>query len=268
MGFPVSVHAFGTDRFVDAEQTDAAVRRASAALHEVDRVFSPYREDSDITRLRRGDLDLADAHASVRGVLEACERAETATGGLFSARWQGWFDPTGYVKGWAVEQAFRDHLEPLLSRPGATAIGINAGGDMQLATAPGSDWTWNIGIADPVKPGHLLATVAITSGAVATSGTSERGAHIIDPRSGLPAVDLTSATVVADSLTTADLWATAAMVAGDDLGWIRRAPTRSGLIVTANGATRRWLGETEVSVTPVAAASGAAGLITPAGAAA
>ena len=50
-------------------------------------------------------------------------------------RWQGAFDPTGYVKGWAVENAARRHLAPLLAD--ATAVGINAGGDMQLFTAPG-----------------------------------------------------------------------------------------------------------------------------------
>lgn len=248
MGTVVSVHAYGTSAFVQDAETAASVSRAFDELREADRIFSTYREDSDISRLRRGELTLDDAHSLVAEVAAACRDAEHRSGGRFSATWRGWFDPTGYVKGWAVERAARMHLLPLLAATGATAIGINAGGDMQLGTAAGSDWVWRIGIADPHRAGEVLAILDVVDGAVATSGTAERGAHILDPRSGEPATGVRSATVVADSLAEADLWATVAVVAGDDLSWVPAANSRSGLTVSDTGGIRRWLGTTEVSV--------------------
>ena len=248
MGTAVSVHAHGTREFVGAAATAASVAQAFAELREADRIFSTYREDSEISRLRRGDITLEDAHPLVADVATACLDAERRSAGRFSATWRGWFDPTGYVKGWAVERAARIHLLPLLAANGATAIGINAGGDMQLGTAAGSDWVWRIGIADPHRAGEVLAIMDVVDGAVATSGTAERGAHIVDPRSGEPATGVRSATVVADSLAEADVWATVAVVGGDDLSWVSAARSRSGMTVTDDGRVRRWLGTTEVAV--------------------
>src|SRR5690606_14455727 len=131
MGIPMSIHLIGPEETTDAG-ADRAVQACFDELREIDRVFSTYRADSDISRIRRSEPAIADADSRMSLVADACERAEQDTGGLFSARWRGWFDPTGYVKGWAVEAASRRHLEPLLSA--ATAVGINAGGDPQLFT--------------------------------------------------------------------------------------------------------------------------------------
>ncbi|MEB3025920.1 hypothetical protein, partial [Parvimonas sp. M13] len=93
-----------------------------------------------------GELTLEDADERVRQVARACADAERETGGLFSARWRGGFDPTGYVKGWAAEHAARRWLGPLVHRTGVRAAGLNVGGDMQLFTAPGEERPWRIGI--------------------------------------------------------------------------------------------------------------------------
>lgn len=249
MGTVVSVHAILAapnsasrveKRF--AEQTEAAFTE----LRELDHVFSPFRPDSDISRLRDGTLTESAMDARVAEVRAACARAEADTGGRFSAMWRGWFDPTGYVKGWAVEGAFDHHLRQLLDSPEVLAIGVNAGGDMQLATAPETQWEWRVGIAHPTRPGELLATVELRDGAVATSGTAERGTHIVDPRTGEPALAALSATVTAPTLSEADVWATAAVVAGiDNLGWVSTAPRTSGIVHglgedRASPRTRRW----------------------------
>jgi len=246
MGTVVSVHVMGDpDPEVFADAADACF----AHLRRADRVFPTYRDDSDVMRLRRGELAPQDADPWVADVADACARAEAETGGLFSATWSGQWDPTGYVKGWAVEGAARAHLASLVAQPGVVAAGINAGGDMQLFTAPGADWTWNVGIADPGASARVLATVGVRDGAVATSGPGERGSHIVDPRTGRPAAGVASATVVAAGLADADLWATAAVVAGfDDLGWLPRAGASRGMIVAEDGRVRRWLDGTEVSV--------------------
>ena len=93
----------------------------------------------------------------------------------------------------------------------------------------------------------------LTSGAVATSGIAERGGHIIEPASGRPAGGALSATVVAADLATADVWATAAVVAGaEDLSWIGGAPLASGLVVASHGGVRRFAGGVELCIVPAA----------------
>jgi thiamine biosynthesis lipoprotein len=246
MGMPISIHILNESGALSSA-AESAVEATFAELRDIDRVFSTYREDSDIRRIARRELALADADPRVAEVEAACRAAAIETGGLFSATWQGMFDPTGYVKGWSVENASRRHLAPLLADE--TAVGINAGGDMQLFTSPGSDWRWNVGIADPHRPGQVIATLEVQNGAVATSGSAERGAHIIDPRTGEPARGVVSASIVDDSLTRADLWATAAVVAGfDDRSWVARSGTRTGIVIAADGRVTRWLDGTSVDV--------------------
>lgn len=249
MGTTVSIHVLTEDAMAADGDTAAeeAMTACFAELREIDRVFSTYREDSDISRLRRGGSPLTRLDARVAEVVAACDDWERVTGGRFSARWRGWFDPTGYVKGWAVEGAARRHILPLVSRAGVVAAGVNAGGDLQLFTAPGADWSWRVGIADPARPGALFATVEVVDGAVATSGIAERGYHIVDPRTGEAARSILSATVVADGLAAADVWATVAVVSGiDDLSWIAGADSRTGLVIGAGGTIRRWVDAAEV----------------------
>ena len=234
------------DRDGDGSAVDAAVEDFIDGLRDLERLFSPFLPGSDVSRLRRRDLDPADADPRVREVAALCEAAERATAGRFSAHWRGGFDPTGYVKGWSVDVMGARYLEPLLAIPGVRSIGVNAGGDVREWSSPEEHREWRIGIADPQRPGAVLATVGIISGAVATSGTAERGRHIIDPATGSAVEEVLSATVVADDLTTADVWATAGVVAGGDLSWIRSAPVSSGLVVASDGALRRFAGGVEI----------------------
>ncbi|MHA7986171.1 FAD:protein FMN transferase [Rathayibacter sp. CAU 1779] len=250
MGTVASIHVLGdaVGGPVDEREVQQAIDACLRELADLEQVFSPFRADSDISRIRAGVLAPADADARVTVVSGQCEEAKRLTHGLFDAWHQGRFDPTGYVKGWATETAARHSLEPLLDADGVDAVGIGVGGDMQLFTAEGSDWRWHVGIADPAAPGGVAATIEVRTGAVATSGTAERGSHIIDPRTGSPATTVASATVVADGLTAADLWATTAVIAGfDDLTWIGAEGVRSGIMISPSGAVRRWAGGIELS---------------------
>lgn len=245
MGTMASVHVIG---HAEDEATESAIGACLDELHEIEGLFSPFLPGSDISRIRDGELTVDDADPRVAAVHDACASAQDATGGLFDAWHAGWFDPTGYVKGWATERAARRFLEPLTRRPGVEAVGIGVGGDMQLFTASGADWVWRVGIADPARPGRVAASVEVVCGAVATSGTAERGSHIADPRSGRPALSVASATVVADGLELADLWATTAVIAGyDDLSWISAPAVSSGLLIAPDGRTRRWAGGAELT---------------------
>jgi len=210
-----------------------ALGAAVASLHQADEVFSTYRPESQISRLARGELALADCDPEVRELRRRCEEAERRSGGWFSASYAGAgsFDPTGLVKGWAVERAAR-----VLADAGADGVCLNGGGDVQLL---GGDW--KVGIADPLRPGQLAALVAAGAGtdlAVATSGPAERGCHIRDPRTGEPpATSLASFTVLCPRLTDADAWATAGYAMGDAArDWIEALPDAEAFAVTTTGA--------------------------------
>jgi thiamine biosynthesis lipoprotein len=213
MGLPVSIHVRATDpRRQDIEQ---AVERTYAHLRQVDAVLSPWRPDSDLLRVRRGELPAASAHAWLREVTDLAAQAESGTGGLFTTTLTGpdgttGFDPTGLVKGWAVDGA-STHLEDVPH----IAFCVNAGGDLTVGVGrdvggPGPSWV--VGIQDPLDPRGVVDVVELDDGAMATSGGAARGAHIVDPRSGRPVVRSGSVTVVGPDLVWADIWATAAWV--------------------------------------------------------
>ncbi|WP_316959377.1 FAD:protein FMN transferase [Streptomyces sp. TRM68367] len=217
----------------------AALDQAIAGLHRVDEVFSTYRDDSQISRLARGELTVEECDAEVAEVLELAAEAERVSDGWFSTTYEGRLDPTGIVKGWAVERAAR-----LLAASGATGVSVNGGGDVQLLGTPGPGRPWRVGVCDPLRPGGLAAVVSAAGTdelAVATSGTAERGAHIVDPRTGRSAVtDLVAVTVVAPRLTWADCWATAAFAMGarEGLAWLESLPDVEALLITAGDEVR------------------------------
>jgi thiamine biosynthesis lipoprotein len=195
MGMPVTVEGAGR----------AQAEAVFAWLREVDGRFSTYRRDSEISRLARGDLALADAHPDVREVLARCEALRRATGGYFDARIDGpGADPTGLVKGWAVDRA-----GALLDAAGVERWCIDAGGDVLLRGGP-----WRVGIRHPRRRRRLAAVLELRDAAVATSGAYERGAHIVDPHTGRAPAGVASVTIVGRELATADAYATAAFAMG------------------------------------------------------
>jgi thiamine biosynthesis lipoprotein len=204
-------------------------------LDHTDRVFSTYRRDSDISRLDRGECRLEDCDPDVAVVLELCAQASTATDGFFSATAGGHLDPSGLVKGWAIERA-----SELLRAAGSRHHVVNGGGDIQ-AVGPTADGTpWRVGISDPHDGDRLLCVVEVVGRAVATSGTAERGRHVIDPRTGRPADHFASVTVVSTRLTDADVLATAAIARGATAGaWLERVPGVAALLVTTDGRVER-----------------------------
>ncbi|WP_328564588.1 FAD:protein FMN transferase [Streptomyces coelicoflavus] len=231
----------------------AALDAAVAGLHRADEVFSTYRDGSEISRLARGELTVDACAPEVAEVLELAAEAERVSDGWFSARYRGRLDPTGIVKGWAVERAAR-RIAAADGASGVSGVSVNGGGDVQLLGRPGTERPWRVGVSDPLRPGGLAAVVSAAGAAelaVATSGSAERGAHVVDPRTGLSAVtDLLSVTVVAPGLTWADCWATAAFAMGsrEGLRWLESLPGVEGLLITAGdevrctGGLAAWLG--------------------------
>src|SRR5262249_39145404 len=156
---------------------------AVAGLHRVDEGFSTYREDSQVSRLAREEIGVDACDPEVAEVLELAAEAERVSDGWVSTRYRGRLEPTGVVKGWSAGRAARS----LSLLPGVTGVSVNGGGDVQMYGAPEPTRAWRVGIADPLRPGGLAAVISaagVAELAVATSGTAERGAHIVDPRTG------------------------------------------------------------------------------------
>ncbi|MCW2948120.1 MAG: thiamine biosynthesis lipoprotein [Actinoallomurus sp.] len=228
----------------DPELFAAAAEAAFARLRHADEVFSPFRTDSPISRIRDGRLPLADlgTHpdgAEIREVLAVCASLKTQSEGAFDAWAVGdppVFDPCGAVKGWAAEQA-----SAVLAAHGLTRHTLGAGGDVRVRGGSG-DGPWRVGIADPHRPGQVLTVTELPDGAVATSGTAERGVHIWNPRAGHPASHLVQVTVIGPSLTWADGYATAAMALGAQAyGWLTALAELTGYqALTVDRETGLW----------------------------
>jgi thiamine biosynthesis lipoprotein len=230
-------HCMGTVFSIDVRGVGVPERTLDevvAWLHHVDAVFSTYKPGSVISRLGRGELTEAQCPSEVREVLSLARAAGTASDGYFTDRPHGVVDPTGIVKGWAIEKA-----SDLLRAAGSTSHSVNGGGDVQLVGAASTGRSWRVGIAHPLKPRELIAVVAARDAAVATSGTAERGLHIVDPHGGSPADELASLTVVGKRLTWVDAYATAAFAMGLERGlaWIESFEGLSALAVTPTGET-------------------------------
>ncbi|CAL9605822.1 hypothetical protein SUDANB108_05549 [Streptomyces sp. enrichment culture] len=222
MGFPVSV------RIDDEDFPEAPVDGLFAWLREVDARFSPFRPDSEVSRLDRGEQ--AEPGPDLREVLELCEEYRIASGGAFDVRLPGrGLDPCAVVKGWSVQRAAER-----LKAAGARRFCLNAGGDVVAVGGP-----WRVGVRHPEQAGRLCAVLDLTDRAVATSARYARGDHILDARTGRPATGLLSMTVVAPTLTEADAVATAAFALGPEgVAW---AASRQACEVFAVDADRRVL---------------------------
>jgi len=188
-----------------------AIGAACAVLHQADATFSTWKPDSPVSRLRRGEVTVSDLPGEIGEVLGLCEKARAASGGWFDP-WAmpGGVDPTGLVKGWAVEQS-----RTVLCQAGLDTAMINAGGDIAVLGTPAPGQGWRVGIRHPWRADAFAAIIEVTD-AIATSGRYERGAHLFDPFTGRPAGRAASATVIGPSLAFADALATAVAVGGDD----------------------------------------------------
>jgi len=213
------IDVWGTILFVDVASTKVGIDQLNVGLLEVtdyvkmiDRDFSTYKLDSQVSQIRRGELKIEDASKLMQEVWQLCLIARNLTDGSFDP-WcvKGGYDPSGYVKGWAADRCIE-----ILKKHGAENIQINAAGDLSLAGGFEEGKPWSIGIRSPENRFEILKVFEIFEGAITTSGTYEIGAHIKDPHTGLIAIGARSATVIGPDGGLADALATALVVTGRD----------------------------------------------------
>jgi thiamine biosynthesis lipoprotein len=228
MGIPMSVDVrcpwLGPDTVADA------IRQAFTILRGDDQRFSPFRDDSELSRVNRGELHLDEASTQLHEVLAIGMEMQQASAGAFSCRSPaGLLDTNGVVKGWSVDRAARSLLAA-----GLTTFCFNAGGDVVVRGEPEPGRGWQVGVRSPDSPTAMAAVLAVRDRAVATSGSYERGKHIWDGRTGRPASGLSSVTVLAEDLTRADVLATTVCALGPT--GVRWAAERYSCIVLAVSA--------------------------------
>ncbi|MFI7481137.1 FAD:protein FMN transferase [Kocuria sp. M1R5S2] len=243
-GTTVSIDVRAGENGLPAERVVRhAVDVAVANMHWVDAVFSTYRPDSVVTALRTGMLDERrlsrrdPAQGAVLDVVQRCREGREMTGGCFDP-WavRGGFDPSGYVKAWAAERIADD-----LVAAGCANVCVDAGGDVVTRGAAAPGLPWEVGIRHPDDPGAVTWTLLPGDGAVSTSGTYERPAHIVDPRTGRPAGGARSASVVGPDARLAGVLATALVVAGrDGAAWFAGLRDWSAYVVDPAPAGTAW----------------------------
>ena len=201
---------------VSAAELDRAMESVIKFCEGVDRDFSTYKSDSWVSRLRRGEVAIEECPDDVIEVWDLCAQAKRISDGAFDP-WAvaGGFDPSGLVKGWAA-----DKCADILVAVGAQHVQVNAAGDLSLrggfVDGDGAVKPWPIGVVNPNNKMEVVKVYEISDGAIATSGTYERGAHIVDPHTRMIAIGAKSATVVGADGWLCDAMATAVMVGGTD----------------------------------------------------
>jgi thiamine biosynthesis lipoprotein len=217
------IEVWGTVVFIDVTSSAdiaPAITKVNHYVLKIDELFSTYKENSVVSQLRRGEIAIEQCPSEVIEVWNLCAFVKELTEGAFDP-WAvvGGFDPSGLVKGWAA-----DKCAEILLAAGADHIQVNAAGDLALRGGFTPERPWSIGVVNPENRLEILQTFEIQDGAIATSGTYERGAHINDPHTGMIAIGAKSATVIGPNGAIADALATALMVAGRDGGiWFTTA---------------------------------------------
>jgi thiamine biosynthesis lipoprotein len=229
MGMPVTVEAVG-GRTLAGQAAQKDIDAVFSYFASVDRRFSTYKEDSEISRLNRGNT--AKRSREMQEILRLAEKTHRESGGYFDIRRpDGRIDPSGVVKGWAILNAAK-----MLRERGIENFFIDAGGDIQSqgVNAEGKEWT--VGIRSPFAHDEIVKVLVPRGAGVATSGSYLRGNHIYDPVAGKPLEEIVSLTVIGPDILEADRFATAAFAMGRrGIAFVESTPLLEGYAIDRDG---------------------------------
>lgn len=211
----------------DTGVTEADINKIYEYFTEVDKIFSTFKADSEMSQINRGEIKPEDASTEMKEVLKLSEQTRQETGGYFDIHRDGQLDPLGLVKGWAVQRAAEK-----LRKMGYNRFFIDAGGDIQTA---GKNWI--VGIRNPFNRKENVQIMKLWGEGIATSGTYIRGQHVVNPKKpGGKITDIVSLSVIGPNVYEADRMATAAFAMGKKgIEFISRQPQLSGYMIDING---------------------------------
>lgn len=213
-------------------------------IDELEALLSRFRPDSQLSRVADGRLDLDDADPAVREVLSRCCQLRRLTRGSFEhepRRASGnpgdpVLDPNALAKGWIIDRAAMSLRASRAAK--LSEYFINAGGDVIVRRHQNAQ-PWRIGVRHPRQADAVVGVLELTTGAIATSGTYERGDHIRLLSEDGPT--LTSVSVVGPELAQADALATAVFASGEvEPPWWADVDQTYGLLTITVDDRLRW----------------------------
>jgi thiamine biosynthesis lipoprotein len=226
MGMPIEIEIVGTG-------VESTLARAFAYLTGVDERFSTYKEGSEISRINRGEVPPNLISGEMQEVFRLAEKTKQETGGYFDIRRpDGFVDPSGIVKGWALQNAAE-----LIRAAGYDNYFVNAGGDIAMRGKDAGGGAWSVGIRNPFKVNEIVKVVYPRGKGIATSGSYIRGDHIYNPLVPSEALrTVVSITVIGPDVLEADRFATAAFAMGaEGIAFIESLSGFEGYAIDAEG---------------------------------
>lgn len=232
MGTVVTLRAAG-------KAAEVATGKAAAEIERLERLWSRFRPDSDVSRLNQADAAWIEVSPETEALITTALAMGEATAGAFDITGAGpnpgglesddgrfrlregaRVDLGGIAKGAAAQRAvaiLADHgIASAAVSLGQSSVGVIGG-------PPGRD-AWRIGIRAPgAASDQIVGALELSSGFLSTSGDYEassiHGNHIVDPRTGRPADSgVRSATVVCPEGAHAEALSTALVVLGVEAG--------------------------------------------------
>ncbi len=215
MGMPITV---------DIETSDLDIfKKVFAFFRQVDKKYSPFKKTSEVSQINAGVKKIS---PEMQEILALCEQTKQETDGYFDVYHNGIFNPSGLVKGWAINEAAK-----LIQKSGYKNYFVDAGGDIE---ARGK--VWKVGIRNPFDVAQIVKSLIIKDKGVATSGNYERGKHIYIPKTGQPADEIASITVIGPNIYEADRFVTAAFAMGlAGINFIENRSDLEGYMINKEG---------------------------------
>ncbi|HUX35566.1 MAG TPA: FAD:protein FMN transferase [Candidatus Paceibacterota bacterium] len=227
MGMPVTVE------IADASAGKDAFNEVFSYFDYVDKKFSTYKGESEISKINRNELAVKDWSDDMGEIFFLSEKTKEETDGFFDIKTpEGKFDPSGIVKGWAIRNA-----AGIISEKGFRNFYVEAGGDIQTSGNNEKGTPWRVGIKNPFNKKEIVKVISVSGEGVATSGMYERGEHIYNPKTGASASkDVASITVIGPDIYEADRFATAAFAMGaEGISFIENLKGFDGYMIDGKG---------------------------------
>ena len=204
MGMPVIIE------ILDKNAKESDIDEVFSYFVSIDEKFSPYKNDSEVSKINRKEIDERNYSKEMKYILKEAARTKKETNGYFEINLNGKFDPSGIVKGYAIFEGSRK-----LKIKGFKNYYVEIAGDIQVSGTNTEDKPWKVGIRNPFNQEEIVKVVNISDNGIATSGNYIRGKHIFNPVSNKEADEIASISVIAKNVYDADRYATAAFAMGE-----------------------------------------------------
>jgi len=204
MAMPVTIQVI--DRNIKEED----INEVFSYLHFIDKKFSTFKKDSEISQINRGQLKESGYSNDMRNILSLCQKTKTETNGFFDINNNGILDPSGLVKGYAINEGAN-----ILLKKGYKNIYVEIAGDIQVYGKNSDGNDWKIGIQNPFNLKEIIKVVSLSNKGIATSGNYLKANHIYSPKKNKLIENIISVTVIGPNVYEADRFATAIFAMGE-----------------------------------------------------